>query len=230
VDPERAVLVEGFGPVQAVEANPASDLLVLYGDRLVPLTFVVEDRPDGTLVIDPPPGLVDEDIVFLVPPDPTWPSQFEAEAARVRAALGDVVVGIHHYGSTAVPGLAAKPIVDILLAVSRLEPMAPYQEPLEALGYAYVAHPDNVLSRFFGWPVSRPRLFNMHVVEAASEEERRQIVFRDRLRADPATAAAYGNLKASLVRKFRDKREEYTRAKAAFIDEIVDAGDAATRS
>jgi 16S rRNA processing protein RimM len=212
-----------FGAVEAVEANPASDLLVLPGDRLVPLRFVVETRADGTLVIDPPPGLLDEDIVFLVPPDATWPAQFEVEAARLRSALGDIAVRVHHYGSTAVPDLPAKPIIDILVVVESLEPMAPYQEPLEGLGYEYVPHAENVRMPFFGWPATRPRSFNMHVVEADSEEERRHLVFRDRLRADPSTAAAYGALKTSLARRFREKREEYTNAKSAFIDEVVRA-------
>ncbi|HEX8770744.1 MAG TPA: ribosome maturation factor RimM [Acidimicrobiales bacterium] len=213
-----------FGAVEAVEANPASDLLVLPGDRLVPLTFVAETRTDGTLVIDPPPGLLDEDIVFLVPPDPTWPAQFEAEAARLRSALREVAMRVHHYGSTSVPGLAAKPIIDILVAVESLEPMEPYLEPLESLGYEYVPHPENVRMPFFGWPATRPRSFNMHVVEADSEEERRHLIFRDRLRADPDTAAAYGALKASLVRRFRQKRQEYTDAKTAFIDEVLRSG------
>jgi 16S rRNA processing protein RimM len=212
-----------FGAVEAVEANPASDLLVLPGDRLVPLTFVVETQADGTLVIDPPPGLLDEDIVFLVRPDPTWPAQFDAEAARLRSALGEVAVRIHHYGSTSVAGLAAKPIIDILVVVDSLEPMAPYLEPLESLGYEYVPHPENVRMPFFGWPASRPRSFNLHVVEADSEEERRHLDFRDRLRADPETAAAYGALKASLARRLREKREEYTDAKTAFIDEVLRA-------
>ncbi len=210
-----------FGAVDAVEANPASDLLVLPGERYVPLTFVVDTRPDGALVIDPPPGLVDEDIVFLVAPDPTWPAQFEAEAERLRQALGDVAARIHHYGSTAVAGLAAKPIVDILVVVDSLEPMAPYRRPLEALGYEYVPHPDNAQMPFFGWPAERPRAFNIHVVAADSEEERRHLVFRDRLRADPQTVSAYADLKASLARRFREKREEYTNAKAAFINDVV---------
>jgi 16S rRNA processing protein RimM len=217
-----------FGPVLAVEANPASDLLVLHGDRLVPLTFVVETRPDGTLVIDPPRGLVDDDIVFLVPPDPDWPAQFEAEAARLKEALGTVAVGIHHYGSTSVPGLAAKPIIDILVTVAALEPMTPYREPLERLGYQYVFYPENVEMPLFCWPAERPRAFNMHVVAADGEEERRSLLFRDRLRADPATAAAYADLKAVLVRQFREKREEYTNAKTAFIEEVLRAGDPPT--
>ncbi len=128
---------------------------------------------------------------------------------------------IHHYGSTAVPNLAAKPIIDILVVVDSLEPMAPYLEPLEGLGYEYVPHPENVDMPFFGWPAIRPRSFNMHVVTADSDEERRHLTFRDRLRADPATAAAYGELKVSLARRFREKPEDYTNAKTAFIDEVV---------
>jgi 16S rRNA processing protein RimM len=210
-----------YGPVEVVEANPASDLLVLTGTHLVPLTFVVETSP-GRVVVEPPAGLFDgwEEVV-LVPYDPEWPARFEAEAARVREALGDVAVRIEHYGSTSVPGMTAKPIVDIQLSVLRLEPMDPYRRPLEDLGYAFVELPDNERMPFFGWPAERPRLFNMHVVEAGSTEERRHLALRDRLRDDPELAALYVELKEELAVRFAGDVEGYAAAKTAFVEEAL---------
>jgi GrpB-like predicted nucleotidyltransferase (UPF0157 family) len=184
----------------------------------VPLAFVVETSP-GRVVVEPPAGLFDgwEEVV-LVPYDPEWPARFEAEAARVREALGDVAVRIEHYGSTSVPGLAAKPIVDIQLSVPRLEPMEPYREPLEQLGYAFVDLPGNERMPFFGWPAERPRLFNMHVVEAGSPEERRHLAFRDRLRADPVVRDEYVALKHELATRHPHDVDAYADAKTEFVE------------
>jgi GrpB-like predicted nucleotidyltransferase (UPF0157 family) len=206
-----------YGPVESVEANPASDLLVLPGTHLVPLTFVVETSP-GRVVIDPPAGLFEgwEEVV-LVPYDPEWPARFEAEAARIRAGLGDLAVRIEHYGSTSVAGLTAKPIVDIQVSVPILDPMGPYREALERLGYAFVDLPGNERMPFFGWPAERPRLFNMHVVEAGSPEERRHLAFRDRLRDDAAVRDEYVALKRELATHHPHDVEAYADAKTEFI-------------
>src|SRR5207248_4184131 len=114
--------------------------------------------------------------------DPSWPARFEAEAARLREALGDVAVHIEHVGSTSVPGLAAKPIVDIQVAVAGVEDMGSYRHSLEGLGYEYVPDRDFPDYPFFGWPArTQPRTFNLHVCEAGTEMEFRHLRFRDRL-------------------------------------------------
>ena len=152
-----------YGRVREVEANPASDLLVLP-QGLVPLTFVV-DQQAGRVVIDPPDGLIEpRPPIEVVDCDPSWPALFEAEATRLREALGDIALRIEHVGSTAVPGLAAKPTVDIQVSVAALEPMATYRGTLELLGYEHMPDQRFPEHRFFGWPAAvQPRTFNLHV-------------------------------------------------------------------
>src|SRR5262245_58030205 len=84
--------------------------------------------------------------------DPRWPAEFEAEAARLRSALGSLAVRIDHNGSTAVPGLSAKPVIDIQISVAALQPMHPYAEALVALGYVHVPDPDDSFCPFFHRP------------------------------------------------------------------------------
>jgi GrpB-like predicted nucleotidyltransferase (UPF0157 family) len=87
---------------------------------------------------------------------------YEAERRRLQGGLGDVAVRIEHIGSTAVPGLAAKPIIDIDIYVRAIDPMTPYREPLEALGYVYQFDPETPDLHFFGYPAERPRRFHVH--------------------------------------------------------------------
>jgi len=88
--------------------------------------------------------------LHIVPYDPTWPASFEAEAVRIREALGPIAVRIDHHGSTSVPGLAAKPIIDIQISVESLRPMDAYREPLRTLGYVHVPHADDSFGPFVG--------------------------------------------------------------------------------
>src|SRR5215211_4266217 len=129
----------------------------------------------------------------MVDADPTWPARFAAEAARIRAALGPVALRVDHVGSTAVPGLAAKPIIDIQISVAQVQPMDPYRPALEGLGYLHTPYPDPdgvVRYPFFGKPPTRPRAFHIHVAQAGSRHERRHLAVRDFLRAHPDQPAA----------------------------------------
>jgi 16S rRNA processing protein RimM len=206
-----------YGRVREVEANPASDLLVLP-QGLVPLVFVV-DRQPGRVTIDPPEGLIEpRPPIEVVDYDPSWPARFEAEAERLSAALGDVAVRIEHVGSTSVPGLAAKPTIDIQLSVVSFEPAEPYRQPLERLGYEFVADAEFPEHRFFGWPWrAQPRQVNLHVCEVGSEWERRHPAFRDRLRADPVARDDYARLKRALALEHGNDVESYAEAKTDFI-------------
>jgi 16S rRNA processing protein RimM len=206
-----------YGRVREVEANPASDLLVLP-QGLVPLTFVVEQTP-GRVVIDPPEGLLEpRPPIEVVDYDPEWPKMFEAEAVRLREALGDVAVRIEHVGSTSVPGLAAKPNVDIQLSVPDVGDREAYGGPLTSLGYEHVPDPAFSDYPFFGWPSARaPRTFNLHVCEAGTENERRHLAFRDRLRSDPVARDEYAALKRELALKHGNDVEGYNADKDAFI-------------
>lgn len=206
-----------YGRVLEVEANPASDLLVLP-QGLVPLTFVVDQQP-GRVTIDPPEGLIEpRPPIQIVDYDESWPARFEAEAARLRETLGDLAVRIDHVGSTSVPGLAAKPVVDIQISVPDVTDLDAYAEPLRRLGYEYVPDPDFMDYPFFGWPRGRlDREVHLHVCQAGTEMERRHLAFRDRLRSDVAERDAYAALKRELAMKHGNDIEGYVNDKDAFI-------------
>jgi GrpB-like predicted nucleotidyltransferase (UPF0157 family) len=161
----------------------------------------------------------------VVPYDPGWPAAFEAEATRLRTALGTQALRIDHHGSTAIPGIGAKPIIDIQVSVAALQPIAAYGERLRAIGYVHVPHPDDSFCPFFHRPPHWPHSHHVHVVEAGGPEERRTLAFRDYLRDHAATARDYERLKhdlaAQLAANNSESREEYARAKTDFIERIV---------
>jgi len=168
---------------------------------------------------------VHEPMLEVVPYDPRWPAAFEAEAGRIRHALGRLAVRIDHHGSTAVPGLAAKPVIDIQVSVAVLQPLAAYGEPLTAIGYVHVPDPDDSFCPFFHRPSRWPHTHHIHVVLSGGLEERRTLAFRDYLRAHGDAAREYGRLKQDLVRQLapvdRESREAYARAKTDFIGRII---------
>jgi GrpB-like predicted nucleotidyltransferase (UPF0157 family) len=170
-------------------------------------------------------------VAELVPYDPNWPSLFEAEADRLRAALGSLAVRIDHHGSTAVPGLAAKPVIDIQVSVGQLHPLAPYAMPLETLGYIHLPHPDDAFCPFFHRPSRWPHTHHVHVVQAGGAEERRTLAFRDYLRQHDDAAAEYAQLKRRLLAALNPRddqaREAYAIGKTAFVERIVTAALAA---
>lgn len=151
--------------------------------------------------------------------NPEWPKRYEAEAARIRDALGRLALRIDHVGSTAVPGLASKDTIDIQVSVERID-RALYEQQLEAIGYTSVWDKATDEHHFFARPYStRPRLFNLHVCRAGSEWEHRHIAFRDYLRTNPSAAQRYETFKRELAPKFSDTLE-YADAKEDFIREI----------
>ena len=164
-------------------------------------------------------------MVEVVPYDPRWPTAFVAEALRLRTALGSLALRIDHHGSTAIPGLAAKPIIDIQVSVAALQPIAAYGERLQALGYVHVPHPDDSFCPFFHRPPQWPHSHHVHVVEGGGAEERRTLAFRDYLRDNSAAAHEYDRLKQDLVMQVtavdRESREAYARAKTDFIERTV---------
>jgi putative glutamine amidotransferase len=163
----------------------------------------------------------------IVDPDPSWPDRFAEEAARVEAVLPDgLVTRIDHVGSTAVPGLAAKPTIDIQVSLRTLVPRDAYVEPLVALGYRWVLDPWDEHHEFFSRDVEGRRAFHVHVCSAGSAWERRHLVFRDRLRANPGEAEAYERLKRDLASRHPRDTFTYTDGKAAFIAGAVARADA----
>jgi GrpB-like predicted nucleotidyltransferase (UPF0157 family) len=168
---------------------------------------------------------VQEKTLEVVPYDPGWPAAFEAEAVRFRTALGTLALRIDHHGSTSIPGLGAKPIIDIQVSVAALQPIAAYGARLQAIGYVHVPHPDDSFCPFFHRPLHWPHTHHVHVVEAGGAEERRTLTFRDYLRDHAAAAREYEHLKQDLAMQLavsnRESREAYARAKTDFIERVV---------
>ena len=162
--------------------------------------------------------------IAIVPYDPAWPGEFARERARLQAALGDLAVRIEHNGSTAVPGLAAKPVIDIQISVANLQPLAAYARPLGSLGYVHVASEDDDRCPFFHRPAEWPHTYHVHVVHAGGAEERRTLAFRDYLRAHPEAARDYEALKRALASECggadATAREAYANAKSEFVMRI----------
>jgi GrpB-like predicted nucleotidyltransferase (UPF0157 family) len=170
------------------------------------------------------------DEVVVVEPDPRWPAVFEAEAARLRAACGARVTSIEHVGSTSVPGLPAKPVVDIQAVVPTLADADALVPTIVALGYEYHAHWESEIPRrrYFVKRGDGARLHHLHVVESGYWLGVEQLEFRDHLRRRPDVAARYAALKRDLAARFPDDRDAYTQAKSEFIgDELAAVRDAA---
>lgn len=171
--------------------------------------------------------LVHEEVA-LVPYDPAWPGMFEEEAAFLRRKLPPHLVGrIEHFGSTAVPGLSAKPIIDILVEVTSLEETKTKLVPiLEAQGYEYFWRPafGDDCPPCYAWFIKRnsrgERTHHIHMVEADSALWDR-LYFRDYLRQFPEVAKCYDELKRELSEKYPHDRVGYTREKSGFILEAT---------
>jgi GrpB-like predicted nucleotidyltransferase (UPF0157 family) len=155
--------------------------------------------------------------VRIVPWDPGWVVRAAAELRRVATAVGATAVRADHVGSTAVPGLAAKPIVDLQLSVTAMEPQAAYVEPLRGLGYLFVPDPGSPEYVLFARPPERPRSYHLHVCAAGSRHEARHLAVRDFLRAHPREAAAYAAHKRAVAARFPQDRLAYIAGKEAYV-------------
>jgi GrpB-like predicted nucleotidyltransferase (UPF0157 family) len=155
--------------------------------------------------------------VRIVEYDPAWPARAAEELRRLEQALGPAAVRLEHVGSTAVPGLAAKPILDLQLSVAAIEPRAPYAEPLERLGYLFVPAPESPDCHFFAKPPERPRTYHLHVGEAGSRHERRHLAVRDFLRAHDDEAARYAALKRDVAARHPQDRLAYIAGKDSYV-------------
>ncbi len=152
--------------------------------------------------------------------DPEWPILFEQEATRIRAALGDRIVLLEHVGSTSVPGLAAKPLIDILLVVPNSADEPAYVPAMEAAGYVLsIREPDWHEHRLFKGPDIN---INLHVFSPGSPEIERMLTFRDWLRSNASDRQLYERTKRELAQKEWKYTQNYADAKTEVVEEILE--------
>ncbi len=161
--------------------------------------------------------------IELVPYDPTWPEQFESERVRLHAVLAPwIVESIEHIGSTAIPGVAAKPVIDIAVGVRDLISSEPARLAVVPLGYLYFPYRPRE-EHWFCKPSLAYRTHHLHLVPSDGALWRERLAFRDYLRGHPAVASDYTTLKRSLAAQYRLDREAYTEAKGPFIRAVLGA-------
>jgi GrpB-like predicted nucleotidyltransferase (UPF0157 family) len=167
---------------------------------------------------------VARDVIVLMPYDPEWARRFEAErAVLVRVLAPWLENGIHHIGSTAIPGIAAKPIIDIMAGVRDLQESRASFGPLREQSYVFAPHRPDEAHHF-----SKPSLrlsaitHSLHLTEPGSDLWRERIAFRDALRGDSELVAEYGALKQRLARTYGDDVRAYTGEKRAFVSRVLE--------
>ncbi len=163
------------------------------------------------------------DEIALSPHDAGWAAMFEAARSELVPAIEPAPLRIEHMGSTAVPGLAAKPVIDVIVLVTDMEPVLTGLDRVAALGYEYrpeVSNPERLFFRRFGPDGSRTHHLHIHTDPV---DFGRYLLFRDLLRADADLRLAYMALKDGLASRYRDDREAYARGKNDFIDATIAA-------
>lgn len=159
---------------------------------------------------------------LLVDYDPQWPYLFAVEKQRLQSSLGDIALSIEHCGSTAVPGLRAKPVLDIFVGIRSLDDWIQCKAPLELLGYDYAEHAGIPNDFVFGRGRDKTeRTHLVHVIEYRGELWRNALAFRDALRTDPALAAEYAAIKEQAVEQAPVNRARYNDLKGSFIAAVL---------
>jgi GrpB-like predicted nucleotidyltransferase (UPF0157 family) len=172
-----------------------------------------------------PPGYdPQKDKIELVEYDPAWPKLFLKEKAVLRKAFKKFPgLVIEHFGSTSVPGLAAKPVIDIMVAVKSYELWPQLITPLRALDYYYWGtHEEDMLFIKGIHPLGQKRTHHVHIYEFEGPRWKKELAFRDYLRSHPEEARNYENLKRKLVKVYPFNREAYTKSKNSFIQSILE--------
>jgi GrpB-like predicted nucleotidyltransferase (UPF0157 family) len=164
-------------------------------------------------------------MIVLVPYDPGWPSRFAASRDEIMAACNGLVIEVHHIGSTAIPGIAAKPVIDMLPVVRRFEDGFACVALLQSLGYESRGEYGIEGRHYF--VRGNPRSHQVHMFAADHPEVERHLLFRDYLNAHPEERAAYERLKRELAERFRSDVQAYAAAKTPFCDRIVHLARAA---
>jgi Uncharacterized conserved protein len=161
--------------------------------------------------------------IIIRPYDPNWPRLFAEERERLDAALQGYINGIEHIGSTAVPGLAAKPVIDILVAAHSLAEAPYFIPPLQDMGYIYIEELEKQIPerRYLQKVGDGGHTHHLHIAEVTSSFYCEHLHFRDVLRTHPELAAEYADLKYRLAEQFRNDRPAYTEAKNDFIQKAL---------
>ena len=160
------------------------------------------------------------DPVGVVPYDPAWPVMFASLRDRIAPALGELAAGIEHVGSTAVPGLDAKPIIDIDVVIRHAGDLPSAAAQLATLGYAQLGDLGVIGREAFRAPADQPR-HHLYVCAAGAPALQAHLILRDALRDDPELALQYGELKRALAERYRDDRDAYTEGKSAFVAAVL---------
>jgi GrpB-like predicted nucleotidyltransferase (UPF0157 family) len=159
--------------------------------------------------------------IEVVPYDPLWPSQFEAERARLQVVLAPWLAGpIEHVGSTAIPDMPAKPVIDIMAAVTDLETSRPAIEALVEAGYVHFHYRPDIM-HWFCKPSAAFRTHHLHLVPLGSQRWMECLAFRDAIRSEQTLAAEYAALKTKLAEEFKFDREAYTAGKTPFVTRVL---------
>ena len=154
-----------------------------------------------------------------MPYQAAWRQLFEEEQVRLQAVIGEYVLDIQHVGSTSIPGLPAKPIIDVAVAVRSFEEAVVCIQPVESLGYTYLG--ENGIPRRHYFRKGDLRTHHLHMNEVSSRDWENQVLFRDYLLRHPEAVQAYAALKIELAERFPSDREAYTLAKDPFIKHIL---------
>jgi len=159
--------------------------------------------------------------IILTPHNPNWAQQYEAEAEAITAVFGTNLITIHHIGSTAVPNIQAKPIIDMMPIVWDIKEVDNLNEAMASQGYIHKGEYGIPGRRYFRKGSDLHHTHHIHVYELSSPEIAQHLLFRDYLCTHPDKAAAYDQLKTDLAHRFRDDTVTYTNAKADFIKAII---------
>lgn len=161
--------------------------------------------------------------IKLEPHSEQWRQLFAEEAARIRAAIGEVAALIEHIGSTSISGIAAKPIIDIAVGIENSADGERCVAPLENVGYKYRGE-HGIAGRFY-FVKGEPRTHHLHMVLTNGDSWRSHLMFRDYLRAHPAIAKEYEDLKLALAREYVNDRDAYQQGKSDFIEKVLKLRD-----
>lgn len=155
----------------------------------------------------------------VVPYNPDWIKEFEAEKSKINAIMEKEIIAIHHIGSTSIPGIYAKPVIDLLIAIKDINAIDKYDSQMKALGYLPKGE-NGIEGRRFYLKGEYDRTHHVHVFQVNSSEIERHLIFRDYMIAHPQEAKAYEELKRGLAEKYRYDNEGYCTGKNDFIQDI----------